>query len=534
MAFNPNITPGNPPLLWSNIDEAFSKINENFDILVATIGAGSGLIPLDFNTLDTNVSPTVSNTYSLGSSTNKWRSVYTEEWSSIGVSTLNGVWLGTAQIKGISGTVDLPAGSTVNGNLIIDPDKTFFKSAQVDGGDRVEANEFSDTLNFLSGSGITMSVGSPGESITITNDGVITINGIDGITATTLAGITTISNAGVRSLSNIGALPAGRTVGAGIYIDAATGPGIKITNTGILGFDNSGFGTNVSVDVATGLATVNLSTGVVTTAAFRTIAVTGTAGQLNLDADVPADTLTLNAGAGIEITTNPVTDTISFAVSSTLDIRGSVFAQDSGIIVDSIDRKIYGDLIGNVRGDIIGSVFGDDSTKIIDSVENKVYATFFGNLTGNVTGNVTGNITGSAGSAGVAGTVDITDTNGLTTVYYPTFVENRTTGQTVRADVDLKYRTDTNTLTAPAFAGNLTGTVTGNIFTNLIDSADSSQIVVTPLMRFESDIIVENDLIINNLLLVRNSKVILLDDFKSLVAASTNFADFQARIAALA
>ena len=140
MAFNPNITPGNPPLLWSNIDEAFSKINENFDILVATIGAGSGLIPLDFNTLDTNVSPTVGDTYSLGSSTNKWRSVYTEEWSNIGISTFNGVWLGTAQIKGILGTVDLPAGSTVNGNLIIDPDKTFFKSAQVDGGDRVEVS----------------------------------------------------------------------------------------------------------------------------------------------------------------------------------------------------------------------------------------------------------------------------------------------------------------------------------------------------------------------------------------------------------
>lgn len=45
--------------------------------------------------------------------------------------------------------------------------------------------------------------------------------------------------------------------------------------------------------------------------------------------------------------------------------------------------------------------------------------------------------------------IDVTNTNGLTTVYYPTFVENRTTGQTLRADVDLSYRTDTNTLTVP-------------------------------------------------------------------------------------
>jgi hypothetical protein len=94
--------------------------------------------------------------------------------------------------------------------------------------------------------------------------------------------------------------------------------------------------------------------------------------------------------------------------------------------------------------------------------------------------------------------LEITNTNGLTTVYYPTIVENRTTGQTVRADVDLSYRTDTNTLTAPAFSGNLTGAVTGNIFTNLIDSADSSAITVTPATIFSSDVTVENELTVRN------------------------------------
>lgn len=42
--------------------------------------------------------------------------------------------------------------------------------------------------------------------------------------------------------------------------------------------------------------------------------------------------------------------------------------------------------------------------------------------------------------------VDVMNTNGLTTTYYLTFVENRTSAQTVRADVDLTYRTDSNTL----------------------------------------------------------------------------------------
>ena len=69
-----------------------------------------------------------------------------------------------------------------------------------------------------------------------------------------------------------------------------------------------------------------------------------------------------------------------------------------------------------------------------------------------------------------AETVDILNTNGLTTVFYPTFVENRDSGEILRADVDLSYRTDTNTLTvgnvsATYFIGNgslLTGITGGS------------------------------------------------------------------------
>jgi hypothetical protein len=82
------------------------------------------------------------------------------------------------------------------------------------------------------------------------------------------------------------------------------------------------------------------------------------------------------------------------------------------------------------------------------------------NVTGVTTssGGFVGNLTGTATTSE---TIDITNTNGLTTIYYPTFVENRTTGQYLRADVDLTYRTDTNTLTVGGgFVGNLTGTAT--------------------------------------------------------------------------
>jgi len=73
-----------------------------------------------------------------------------------------------------------------------------------------------------------------------------------------------------------------------------------------------------------------------------------------------------------------------------------------------------------------------------------------------------------AANAATAATVDITDTNGLTTVYYPTFVENRANGQIVRADVDLSYRTDTNTLTVGNVAAN------NNVSANNLIFADYS------------------------------------------------------------
>ena len=113
---------------------------------------------------------------------------------------------------------------------------------------------------------------------------------------------------------------------------------------------------------------------------------------------------------------------------------------------------------GTIGGVFKGNVVAEDSTLLIDAASGQIVGPVFANVTGNVTGNLTGN----ASSATATSTLNITDTNGLTTVYYPTFVENRTTNQIVRADVDLSYRTDSNTLTVPNIAGNLTGTVTGN------------------------------------------------------------------------
>ena len=73
----------------------------------------------------------------------------------------------------------------------------------------------------------------------------------------------------------------------------------------------------------------------------------------------------------------------------------------------------------------------------------------------------------------------------------------------------------------------MSGTFTGNLFTTLIDSADSSAITVTPATIFSSDVSVENEL------RVRGSLMISVAQLQSIAAASTDFSEFKTAIAAL-
>ena len=107
---------------------------------------------------------------------------------------------------------------------------------------------------------------------------------------------------------------------------------------------------------------------------------------------------------------------------------------------------------------------------------------------GNVIITATGG--GGGGFSGVATSVDITDTNGLTTIYYPTFVENRTVAQNVRADVDLTYRTDTNTLSVPSLSIGTSTTVAGTTFTNQLSVSGVS--TFTGVSNFTQGMTVNN------------------------------------------
>jgi hypothetical protein len=452
MPFNTNITPGRPPVLWSDVNEAFTKVNENFDILVATIGGGSGLTPIDFTSLDTDVTPTTDNLRSLGNTTHRWQSVFTSEHTTS--NPLNGLWAGNAQIKGVGVVINLPENTTVGGdpltgigtNLIIDPNKTFFKEIQVNNDLSVVATTFGDSVNFLSGSGVGLAVSSGADSITFSNTGVLSVaNGL-GITTATVSGVATITNAGVRSLQSTTALPSGRTTGAGINITGSVGDNLRITNAGVISI-SSGVGITVSADAATGDVTITNSAPAVNT--FSQIQVDGDTVN-RLQADAVSDVLNINGGLGIALSKTVGTDTLTIAVNPVFDLKGSVFGDDSTVMVNAIDRVIT------------------------------------------AAGGFIGNITGNADTATVSSTLDVTNTNGLTTVYYPTFVENRTTGQIVRADVDFTYRTDTNTLTVGTLAtGSLT--ITGST----IGTTDSSGITINELTTFNTDVTFDNDIAVN-------------------------------------
>jgi hypothetical protein len=607
---NPNITPGAPPLRWDRVLEAFTKVNENFDSIAATIsGGGGGLSPINFDTLDTNVSPAADNTYKLGAlGTNRWKSVFLAEYQDTPADSANGVYIGSAHIKGIGSHIDLPINSTINGELLQQP---YFNAIQVDNELRLEATAtstpFGETVNLNSGTKIQLVVNSAGDSITFNNTGVTELAGTPGqigVSATT--GNITLTNLGVLSLTNVTALPSGRTEGAGININASTGSGIKVTNTGVLSVVAGSAALTVNTDVATGIVTITNAAPAGNT--FGSIIVEGDS-SFPIVANSPGANFKVNSGEGITLTKDTTTDTLTITIDPVFDLRGSVFADDSTVMVDAVS--------GTLRGIFIGSVFTDSSTQIIDGNT----ATVYGNIeattlrtadtkialgenagrTNQTTGAIaigvqageinqglsvaigTGAGQGSqgfmataiGGAAGVAsqGTYAVAlganagstsqgayavalgpDAGRLTQGLYAVAI-GRKAGETTQPAGSIIINASGGALNGSA-AGlyidpirsttsaarpvvydsgtkELFYTSTLEFINSTISTSDSSGITVDVQTTFNTDVTFENDITVAERLTVKGSRVINLTELQSVVAASTSFADFQTRIAAL-
>ena len=128
---------------------------------------------------------------------------------------------------------------------------------------------------------------------------------------------------------------------------------------------------------------------------------------------MPASVLEINV-------TGNLTGNAAGAHTGTLDgdVTGSVFADDSTLLVDGVNGNIPANVLtgaatiniignadgahtGSFRGEVSGSVFGDDSSLIIDGVNNT--------LNGSLLGNVTGSIKSQGGQVIIANGTDGTD-----------------------------------------------------------------------------------------------------------------------------
>lgn len=153
------------------------------------------------------------------------------------------------------------------------------------------------------------------------------------------------------------------------------------------------------------------------------------------------------------------TISVSSLISNvTGDLTGSVFADDSTIIIDATEGTLAGNLTGDVVGDITGSVTNPNSATVVVNNSGAVTA-FTGNLTGDVVGNLTGN----------ADTV----TNGVYVSGDQTIAGVKTFSNTI---VGSTQGTHTG-----GVVGNVIGNVTGNVDGDVngsVYSDDSSGVLV--------------------------------------------------------
>lgn len=357
------VSAGSPPIVWSTVEDAFEKINANFTELYISLGVNGAI---DLTALETSLIPDDNDRRDLGSSAKRWKRLFVTD---------DGVIIGSAVITGSGTTVALPLNSTVGGSLIRDPNETTFKTIASPGESSITATGTTDTLNIV-GTDIEIVTDPSTKTVTLINDGVLSVSsGNAGISITGTNNVT-VTNTGVTSLS----------AGLGLSVNTST-LAVTVVNDGIVGIE-AGVGISVGErSPTTGrvvITNTSPATGILT---FRRVSVSG---QPNIDAQNSADILTMATAAGIQITTNlsnreltfantgvtglavsgpgltvsAATGNVTLSFDNRVDIVGSVFADDSTMIIDGTNKRIIGELNGNV--------VADNSTLLVDGIDGLI------------------------------------------------------------------------------------------------------------------------------------------------------------------
>jgi hypothetical protein len=137
-------------------------------------------------------------------------------------------------------------------------------------------------------------------------------------------------------------------------------------------------------------------------------------GDIDVDGEVQASAFKGSLFAdNSTLLVDAVSGTIPYSVLSNAPTALSAFTNDVGYLTSSqlLDGTISIDV--NNTGDLQGSVFGDDSTLLVDATNSIIPAsvvsgTFTGNVVGNLSGTVTGNLIGDVAGGTISGTIETT------------------------------------------------------------------------------------------------------------------------------
>ena len=216
-----------------------------------------------------------------------------------------------------------------------------------------------------------------------------------------------------------------------------------------------------------------------------------------INADVVADDSSVMVNVSNNIFTGAFSGNVTGNVLGDLtgDSAGTHTGDTAGTHTGAVVGNVTGNIVGNVTGDVTGDVKGSGAQTVLAantgpsdaalSVSTVTATTLSGTLTGNVTGNTAGYHTGD-----VKGSVFGDDSTVIVDAVNNTLIGNVTGDLTGNVTGDTAG-THTGAVVGNA-AGDHTGTFTGNVFTALIDSADSSAITVTPAVVMSSDLTVDN------------------------------------------
>lgn len=161
-------------------------------------------------------------------------------------------------------------------------------------------------------------------------------------------------------------------------------------------YDDNANSISAGIDLSAYVGNVNID---------GAVSATGSIQAASFKGSVFADDSTLLVDA--------VSGSIPYSVITGAPTALSAFTNDTGYITSAqlLDGTVTIDV--NNTGDLQGSVFGDDSTLLVDAVNSIIPAsvvsgTFTGSVIGNVTGNVTGNLTGDVSGGTISGTIETT------------------------------------------------------------------------------------------------------------------------------